>query len=182
NNKQLDLCYSRCILANDYEQSLEQYERRVLLGSFAQALDRSIHNGRWSHKFSVYMKAIKEGDVANAAANLPDSYEPLADYAVKVVFRFSDNCSNCIHLVESPPFESGAFCNDDTKVTVTILFRDSSHTCTIFHHYVSMALDPNNPSIQETVRTIFFVNPSNMMKRMLKIPVDSEPEMDDAPE
>lgn len=176
-DKHLDLAYSRCVLATDYEQRLEQYERRLLLGSVAQTLDSSIHNGRWTHQFRVYIKALKEGEVAKAAADMDDSYEPLADYAQKVVFRFSDDCNDCIHIVESPPFESGTFCNNNTTVSVTLLFLDTSHTCTIFHHGVTMPLPSNSRSIQESVRTIIFVNPSDRMKGMLKIPVDVEPEI-----
>lgn len=181
-DKHQDLAYSRCVLATDYEQRLEQYERRLLLGSVAQTLDSSIHNGRWTHQFRVYIKALKEGEVAKAAADMDDSYEPLADYAQKVVFRFSDDCNDCIHIVESPPFESGTFCNNNTTVSVTLLFLDTSHTCTIFHHGVTMPLHSSSRSIQESVRTIIFVNPSIRMKGMLRIPVDVEPEIADAPE
>ncbi|KAH8281323.1 hypothetical protein KR018_009614, partial [Drosophila ironensis] len=171
----LDLAYSRFVRATDYEQRLEQHERRILVGSTVRLHDNPFQNARWSHEFRVYVKALpiesNDSEKENVDKNQNALAEPLSEYVQKVVFRYSDDCSNCIHIVEKPPFQSISSCSRDSSVSITLLFRDPDHTCTIFHYALRLPeSEDSGPMIHESVRTIIFVNPSEMMMKLLKLP------------
>ncbi|EDW72190.1 uncharacterized protein Dwil_GK10265 [Drosophila willistoni] len=169
----MDISQSRYLLDPHFSERSEEQHKRIIIGSISRRLDEP-RDRRWTHQFRVYVKAEPVDSNNGNNVELDEDELHLGDFVQQVVFRFSDECANCISIVDGPPFQSNSYCSQDLSVTLTLLFRDVHHSCTIFHHQLKLqsfdALGQEQPCVlSEHVETITFVNPSRRMMKMLKV-------------